>query len=83
MISDFTLKDCLFGGVKLTKNADPDKFVYSGYGIRLDSRSEFSFPDGSMDKNVIIFGVAMSSSVHIDKKKRYLNSWFSSNTRIR
>ena len=26
--SDFTLKDCLFGGVKLTKNADPDKYVY-------------------------------------------------------
>ena len=23
--SDFTLKDCLFGGVKLAKNVDPDK----------------------------------------------------------
>ena len=23
--SDFTLKDCLFGGVKLAKNSDPDK----------------------------------------------------------
>ena len=23
--TDFTLKDCLFGAVKLTKNADPDK----------------------------------------------------------
>ena len=23
----FTLKDCLFGGVKLAKTADPDKYV--------------------------------------------------------
>ena len=23
---DFTLKSCLFGAVKLTKNADPDKY---------------------------------------------------------
>ena len=28
--TDFTLKDCLFGSVKLTKNADPDKCKYSG-----------------------------------------------------
>ena len=33
--------------------------------------SEFSLPDGSMGKNVIIFGVDMSSSVHIDNKKKY------------
>ena len=26
----FTLKYCLFGGVKLTKNADPDNYSYSG-----------------------------------------------------
>ena len=32
----FTLGGCLFGGVKLTKNADPDKYSYSGYGIRFD-----------------------------------------------
>ena len=24
-----TLSDCLFGAVKLTKNADPDKYKYS------------------------------------------------------
>ena len=48
--------------------------VYTGYGIGFDSRSEFSLPDGSMGKNVIIFGADRSSSVHIDnKKKRYLN----------
>ena len=37
--SNVTLKDCLFGGVKLAKNADPDKNVYSGYGIGFDLRS--------------------------------------------
>ena len=31
--SDLTLKECLFRGVILAKNADPDKYVYSGYGF--------------------------------------------------
>ena len=46
--SDFTLKDCLFGRVKLAKNTNPDQYVYSSYGIEFDSRSEFSLCDGSM-----------------------------------
>ena len=52
----------------LTKNADPDKYVYSGYGIGFDSCWELSLTDGSVDKNIIIFGVDMSSSVHIGNK---------------
>ena len=64
------MKDCLFGSVKLTKNADPDKYKYSGYGIGFDSRSEFSLSDGSIGKNVIIIGVDMSSSVHINNKEK-------------
>ena len=39
--TNFILKDHLFGAVKLTKNADPDKYSYSRYGIGLDSRSLF------------------------------------------
>ena len=35
--SDFTLKSCLFGGIKLAKNAGPDKYVYKGSGIGFDS----------------------------------------------
>ena len=35
--TDFTLNNCLFGSVKLTKNADPDKYKYSGYGIGFES----------------------------------------------
>ena len=66
----FNFKDCLFGGVKLAKNIDPDKYIYSCYGIGFDSSSELSLPDGTMGKNIIIIGVDMSSSVHIDNKKK-------------
>ena len=66
--SDFTLKDSLFEGVKLAKNIDLDKYVSSGYSIGFGLRSEFSLSDGSVGKNAIIFGVDMSSSVHIGNK---------------
>ena len=45
-------------------------YFYSRYGIGFDSRSEFSLPGGSMAKNFIIFAADMSSSVHIDNKKK-------------
>ena len=51
-----TLKNFLFGGVNLTKNADIEKYKYSGYVTGFGC-------------NVIFFGVDMSSSVHIDNKK--------------
>ena len=54
--------------VKLTKNADPDKYKYSGYVIGFDSRSFSSLPDNTIGKNVIIVGADMSSSVHINTK---------------
>ena len=64
--TDFTLGSCLFGSGKLTKNADLYKCKYSDYGIGFDSCSEFSFTDGTMVKNAIIFGADMSSSMLID-----------------
>ena len=67
---DFTLKDSLFGSVKLAKSADTDKYAYNGYGIGFDSPSEFSLPDYTVGKNVIIFEVDMRSSEHIDNKKK-------------
>ena len=39
--SDFPSKDCLFEIVKLAKNADPDKYIYTGYDIRFDWCSQF------------------------------------------
>ena len=68
--NDPTLKNCLFGAVTLTRNADIDKYKYSGYGIGFDRRSSFSFPNGGFGQNILIFGVDMSSSAHIDNKKK-------------
>ena len=66
--TNFTLGSCLFGCAKLTKNTDPDKYSYNGYGVGFDAHGYQSLPDGSVDKNVIIFGVNMSLSVQIDNK---------------
>ena len=65
-----TLKDCLFGNVKITKNADPNKYPYLGYGTKFDSCSLFSIPNFDWGENVIVFGVDMSSSVHPNNKNR-------------
>ena len=78
------LNNCLFGAVTLSRNADIDKYGYSSYGIGFDRKSSFSFPSNGFGQNVIIFGVDMSSSAHINnKKKKHFNSWKRSNTRIR
>ena len=53
--NDPTLKNSLFGAVTLNKNADIDKYGYSGYGIGFDRRSSFSFPGGGFGQNVLIF----------------------------
>ena len=65
-----TLQNCLFGAVSLTKNADIDKYRYSGYGIGFDRRSSFSFPGGGFAQNILIFGADMTSSSHINNKKK-------------
>ena len=56
--------------VKLTKNVDPDKYKYREYGTGFDFRSEFSFRDRTMGRNVIIFVADMSSSVHVANKNK-------------
>ena len=66
----FTLKDCLSGNVKITKNADPNKYPYLGYGIKFDSCSLFSIPNFDWGENAILFGVDMSSSVHPNNKNK-------------
>ena len=82
--SDPTIKNCLFDAVTLTKNADIEKYKYSGYGIGFDRRSSFSLPSGGFGQNVLIFGADMSTSTHIDnKKKRHISSWKRTHARIR
>ena len=61
---------CLFGAVTLTKNADIDKYGYSGYGIGFDRRGIFSFPGGGFGQNVLILEVDMSFSANIENKKK-------------
>ena len=41
-ISDYpTLENCLFGAVRLTKNADIDRYGYPGYGSVFDRHKSF------------------------------------------
>ena len=64
--------NCLFGAVSITKNADINKNKYSGYGIGFDETGIYLLPDGSFGRNVVIFGVDMSSSAHADNKGKYI-----------
>ena len=64
-----TLESCLFGAVSLTKNADIDKYKYSGYGIGFDRHGEFSFGTRGFGRDCIIFGADLSSSSHANNKK--------------
>ena len=66
--NNLTVQNALFGAISLTKNADVNKYRYSGYGIAFDRRSSFSFPDGGNGQNVVIFVVDMNSSIHVDNK---------------
>ena len=49
--SNIILENCLFGKIKMTKNADTDKFKYQGHGIAFDLSRIFSHPNGG---NVIM-----------------------------
>ena len=71
-VKDFnvTLENRLFGAVKLTKNADIDKYKYSECGIGFDSRGSFPHRSGGYGRNIIIFRADMSSFVHVNNKKR-------------
>ena len=46
---------CMCIYIYIYKIADPDKYGYNAYVIRFDARSQFSLPDGSWGRNVIIF----------------------------
>ena len=70
--NDPIVRNSLFGAVRLTKYADFGKYQYSSSGIEFDRRGAFSFPCGGFGGNVITFGVDMSSSVHVDNKKKVI-----------
>ena len=79
--TSFTIQNALFGAMQITKNAtDSDKNNYKGYGICFDERSQFGHAitkDGitytSNGRNVLIFGVDMSFSVHATNRANHIH----------
>ena len=53
---------------KLGDTTGTEKYIYSGYGLGFDSTGQFSHPQGGMARNIIIFGVDLSNSVHATNK---------------
>ena len=54
----------------MTKNADIDKYKYSGYGIGFGRHRFFSHSSSRTGRNAIIFGVHVSSPTKIDNMKK-------------
>ena len=68
-LSDYTVQNALFGGVKITKNAtDTSKHKYEGCGICFDEGGTFSKRGINNGRNVLIFGVHENSLVHANNK---------------
>ena len=59
-----TLENCLFRAVSLHKNAII-RYKYFGYRTEFDRHGSFLFPGIGLGRNVIIFGVDMSPSLHL------------------
>ena len=55
----------------MIKNADINKYKYSAYGIGFDGHGIFSSSGIGLVKNVINFGVDLSSSTKIDNREKY------------
>ena len=73
--TDYTIQNALFVAMKITKNTDFSKNNYTGYGLCFDEGGEFghtvrqgNFNRTTNAKNVIIFGVDMSFSIHMTNR---------------
>ena len=69
--SDNVLKNFLFGATNVNKpgdTTDTDKYIYSAYGLGFESTGQFTHPQSGMARNIIIFGVDSSNSVHATNK---------------
>ena len=60
--------------VNQQKNTDIDEYKHSGYGIGFYRKLLFSLGN-AFDRICIIFGVDMSSSVHVDNQKKDILSF--------
>ena len=76
-----TIQNALFGAMQITKHpTNNSKNNYKGYGICFDESSNFSHTitqDGrqrtSNGKNVLIFGVDMSASIHATNRAIHIH----------
>ena len=69
------LENSLLDAFKLVKNADIDKYEYFGFGIGFDRSRTFSIAN-EFGRKVINFGVDMTSSAHVDNKRKDMLSWW-------
>ena len=58
-LRNFTLKNCLFGATNTVKNNNKEKGVYSGHGIALDGKGEWSFGNESAAHHLILIVLKM------------------------
>ena len=78
--TSYTIQNALFGAMQITKNAtDYDKNNYKGYGICFDERSQFGHAIAENGRahttncrNVLIFGVDMSFSIHRTNRANHI-----------
>ena len=56
--------------IKPDDTTDTYKYICFGYGLRIDSTGQFSHSQGGMARNIIIFGVDLSKSVHATNKTK-------------
>ena len=75
----FTIQNALFGAMQITKNTDTSKYNYKGYGICFDEGGTFAhtiteggFAHTTNARNVLIFGVGMSFSVHATNRANHM-----------
>ena len=54
--------------MKITKNADTNKYKYKGYGICFDGDGLFSIGNINNRRNAVIFGVHEDSVIHSNNK---------------
>ena len=64
----FPLKDCLFGPLKLLRNAVKSKVIYNGRIIAFNGEGSWSF-DNEFARNAVIFGFDNSSSFYTNNQK--------------
>ena len=63
----------MFGAIdaaRANNTKDSDNFIYTGWGISFDRNGTFGHPEGGTARNVIIFGVDMSRSIHASNKTK-------------